>query len=46
MAVPVIIYEVYVRSFRDSDGDGVGDLGGVIEAAPYLAELASTRSAS
>ncbi len=34
-----VIYEVYVRSFRDSDGDGVGDLPGVIEKLPYLQDL-------
>jgi alpha-glucosidase len=31
-----IIYEVYVRSFADTDGDGVGDLRGVIDRLPYL----------
>jgi len=34
-----VIYEVYVRSFCDSDGDGVGDLPGVLERLDYLAEL-------
>jgi alpha-glucosidase len=34
-----VIYEVYVRSFHDSDGDGVGDLPGVLERLDYLAEL-------
>lgn len=32
-------YEIFVRSFNDSDGDGVGDLQGVIRRLPYLAEL-------
>ena len=32
-------YEVYVRSFADSDGDGVGDLPGVRSRLPYLARL-------
>jgi len=32
-------YEIFVRSFDDSDGDGVGDLQGVIRRLPYLAEL-------
>ena len=32
-------YEIFVRSFHDSDGDGVGDLQGVIRRLPYLAEL-------
>ncbi|GII96095.1 glycoside hydrolase family 13 protein [Sinosporangium siamense] len=34
-----VIYQVYVRSFRDSGGDGVGDLPGVRAALPYLKEL-------
>jgi alpha-glucosidase len=34
-----VIYEVYVRSFADSDGDGSGDLLGVISRLDYLADL-------
>ncbi len=33
------IYEVYVRSFSDGNGDGIGDLAGVRARLPYLAEL-------
>jgi alpha-glucosidase len=33
------IYEVYVRSFADGSGDGIGDLTGVRARLPYLAEL-------
>jgi alpha-glucosidase len=33
------IYEVYVRSFADGSGDGIGDLAGVRARLPYLAEL-------
>ncbi len=35
----VVWYEVFVRSFQDSDGDGVGDLRGLTERLPYLAGL-------
>ena len=31
-----VFYEVFVRSFQDSDGDGVGDLSGLIERLDYL----------
>ncbi|MFB4314702.1 glycoside hydrolase family 13 protein [Actinomadura sp. 21ATH] len=34
-----VIYQVYVRSFADSNGDGIGDLAGVRERLPHLAEL-------
>ncbi|MEH0934055.1 glycoside hydrolase family 13 protein [Micromonospora psammae] len=34
-----VIYQVYVRSFADANGDGVGDLAGVRERLPYLAGL-------
>jgi alpha-glucosidase len=33
------IYQVYVRSFADGDGDGTGDLAGVRSRLPYLADL-------
>ncbi|MYZ34238.1 MULTISPECIES: glycoside hydrolase family 13 protein [unclassified Streptomyces] len=33
------IYQVYVRSFADGDGDGTGDLAGVRARLPYLVEL-------
>jgi alpha-glucosidase len=34
-----ILYQIYPRSFQDSNSDGVGDLRGVVERLPYLIEL-------
>ena len=34
-----VIYQVYPRSFHDSNSDGVGDLAGVAQRLPYLASL-------
>jgi len=33
------IYQIYPRSFQDSDGDGVGDLRGIIARLPYVQQL-------
>jgi alpha-glucosidase len=33
------IYQVYLRSFADGNGDGIGDLTGLRQRLPYLADL-------
>ena len=37
-----VYYEIFVRAFRDSNGDHIGDFKGVEEAVPYLADLGIT----
>ena len=33
-----VVYQIYPRSFQDSNGDGIGDLAGITERLPYVAE--------
>ncbi|WP_442860282.1 alpha-glucosidase [Arthrobacter sp. zg-Y919] len=34
-----VVYQIYPRSFADTSGDGIGDIGGIIEHLDHLAEL-------
>jgi oligo-1,6-glucosidase len=34
-----VVYQIYPRSFADSNGDGVGDVRGILERVDYLADL-------
>ncbi len=34
-----VVYQIYIRSFADGTGDGVGDLGGIRSRLPYLVDL-------
>lgn len=34
-----VIYQIYPRSFQDTNGDGIGDLPGIIDHLDYLAKL-------
>src|SRR5689334_24911723 len=37
-----VFYEIYIRSFQDSNGDGIGDLNGIRSRLGYLADLGIT----
>lgn len=34
-----VVYQIYPKSYKDTTGNGVGDLRGIIEKLPYLKEL-------
>ncbi len=34
-----VIYQIYPRSYQDSNGDGIGDLRGIVQRLPYIASL-------
>ena len=34
-----VVYQIYPKSFLDSNGDGIGDLQGIIPKIPYLKKL-------
>ncbi|MEM8969361.1 MAG: alpha-amylase family glycosyl hydrolase, partial [Bacteroidota bacterium] len=37
-----VIYELHIKAFRDSNGDGIGDFGGLLEKLDYLQDLGVT----
>lgn len=34
-----VVYQIYPRSFNDTDDDGIGDIPGILERVDYLADL-------
>ena len=42
IAKNAVIYQIYPRSYRDTNGDGLGDIRGIIDSLDYLADLGIT----
>ncbi len=42
IAKDAVIYQIYPRSYRDTDGDGLGDIRGIIESLDHIAALGVT----
>ena len=38
-----VVYQIYPKSFQDSNGDGIGDIKGIIGRLDYLEELGDRR---
>ena len=36
-----VVYEIYVRSFKDTNHDGIGDINGITEQLDYLMDMIS-----
>lgn len=34
-----VVYQIYIRSFADGNGDGIGDIAGIRQRLPYLRNL-------
>ncbi len=41
-----VFYEIYPQSFYDTNGDGIGDINGIIEKLDYVKGLGCTQSGS
>lgn len=37
-----VFYEIYPQSFKDTNGDGIGNINGITEKLPYIKELGCT----
>ena len=37
-----VVYQIYTKSFYDSNGDGIGDLQGIIQKLDYIKKLGAT----